>query len=569
MVIDLSGRLYALRSAAQAHFHRGEYREAQRRIDEALALDPQSAELWSNRGAAQAAAQQFEAATASFTRALQLDPNLPATTANRAHVLLALQRYADAIPDFEKTLRTNQNHPYALGNLIFCKLQCGDWRDFDALYARLVAGLQAGKPVISPAPAAALLKTPAEQMRALQILAREKFPGARAMWRGERYRHDRIRVAYVSSDFHAHATAVLMAGVFEHHDRRRFETIAISTGPDDGSAMRARLQRGFDRFIDAAGNSDAETAGIMREAEIDIAVDLKGYTSHARPAIFALRPAPVQVNYLGFPATMATEFMDYILADRFTIPEADEEWFSEKVVRLPGSYQPNDRTRETAGKIPTRAESALPKAGFVFCCFNNNFKIQPHIFDIWMRLLREIDGAVFWLLADNSSAAANFRREAGLRGVDASRLAFAPRVTQAEHLARHRLADLFLDTLPYNAHTTASDSLWTGLPLLTCMGGTFAGRVAASVLNAAGLGELVTHSLDEYEACAISLAREPARLAAIRKKLSQNRDTCPLFDVARFTRHLETVYGTMFERSQCGGKPAGFVVADAYDVGSK
>ena len=557
---DLSSRIQALRDAAQAHHRRGEFRAAERRIDEALALDPRSAELWNNRGTVQAAAGQLDAALSSFDRAAGLNPDFTGATANRGNVLFALQRYADAIPDYEKILRLDPSYPYALGNLVFCKLQCGDWRDLDALRARALAGLEAGRRSVTPALATALLDAPAQLLRAMQIVARDRCPPRPAMWQGERYRHDRIRVAYVSSDFHAHATAVLMAGVFEHHDRRRFETIAVSLGPADGSPMRARLQRSFDRFIDAAGNSDAQIASMMRQAEIDVAVDLKGYTSHARPGIFSFRPAPVQVNYLGFPATMGAAFIDYIVADRLTVPVTDEPFFSEQVVRLPDCYQPNDRTRATAGRIPSRAAAGLPESGFVFCCFNNSFKIRPRIFDIWMRLLREIGGSVLWLLADNPSAVANLRREAVRRGIDAARLVFAPRAGLEDHLSRQPLADLFLDTLPYNAHTTASDSLWAGVPLVTCMGGTFAGRVAASILTAALLPELIAPTLHDYEALALSLAREPARLASIRTKLARSRDICPLFDVARFTRHLEAAYAAMWQRAERGETPAAFDV---------
>ena len=364
----------------------------------------------------------------------------------------------------------------------------------------------------------------------------------------------------VSADFHAHATATLMAGIFEAHDRRRLETVAISFGPDDGSAMRARLKQDFDRFLDVKSESDANIAALMRREEIDIAVDLKGYTSEARPAIFAFRPSPVQINYLGFPATMSADFMDYLLADRFIVPPEHEAFYAEKIVRLPHSYQPNDRTRPISAVTPNRAEAGLPETGFVFCCFNNSFKIVPRMFDIWMRLLREIDGSLLWLLEDNAAATANLKREAAQRGIAPERLIFAPRAKLEDHLARHRLADLFLDTLPYNAHTTASDALWTGLPVLTCMGGTFAGRVAASVLNAAGLPELVTLCLDDYEALALSLARDPARITAMKTKLVQSRETSPLFDAARFARHLESAYTTMWKRSQRGEKPAAFDV---------
>jgi len=424
----------------------------------------------------------------------------------------------------------------------------------------MLARLRIGQRVLPPVLSVALLDSAADQLAAAQIVSRDKFLPARALWRGDIHRHERIRVAYVSADFHAHATSMLMAGIFEQHDRRRFETIAISFGRDDGSRMRGRVKQAFERFIDVRGKSDAEIAQAMREMEIDIAIDLKGYTSEARPAVFSLKPAPLQVNYLGFPGTMGASFMDYLIADRIVLPDEHKAFYSEQVVTLPGTYQPNDRSRETAEAPAGRASVGLPEQGFVFCCFNNSYKIQPSVFDIWMRLLRGVPESVLWLLDDNAAATRNLRQEAATRGVDAGRLVFAARVDLPEHLARHRLADLFLDTLPYNAHTTASDALWTGLPVVTCMGNTFAGRVAASVLHAAGLPELVTPSLADYEAMALRLARDPAALAGIKSRLAHNRETAPLFDAARFTRHLEAAYITMHERCQRGLAPAGFSV---------
>jgi protein O-GlcNAc transferase len=557
---DTAGRLQALRDAASSHYRRGDFEAAERAVDEALQIDPLSAELWSNRGTAQAAGKRLDAALLSFERALELKPGHPGLIANRANILLALRHYAEAIPAYEALLHLAPDHPYALGHLIFCKLQCGDWDGLGELRARALAEMHLGKRTITPDLAAAILDSPEDQAQTMRILARDKFPPVPPLWRGERYRNERIRLAYVSADFHAHATATLMAGVFEHHDHRRFETVAISFGPNNRSPMRARLERGFDRFMDVSAQSDTQIAALLRQAEIDIVVDLKGYTSEARPAIFSFRPAPVQINFLGYPGTMGADFLDYLLADRFTVPPAHEVFYSEKIVRLPDGYQPNDRTRVAATEVPTRGQAGLPETGFVFCCFNNSFKIQPFLFDIWMRLLRERNGSVLWLLADNETASVNFKREAAARGVDAARLVFAPRMPQERHLARQRLADIFLDTLPYNAHTTASDALWVGLPVLTCMGGTFAGRAAASVLHAAGLPELVTHSLEEYEATALALARDPQRLSEIRAKLARNRDTHPLFDATRFTRHLEAAFATMWERAQRGEMPASFDV---------
>jgi predicted O-linked N-acetylglucosamine transferase (SPINDLY family) len=300
---------------------------------------------------------------------------------------------------------------------------------------------------------------------------------------------------------------------------------------------------------------------MLREQEIDIAIDLNGYTGDARTGILSRRPAPVQVNYLGYPGTMGAPFIDYIIADRMVIPEENRVQYSEQIVYMPHAYQANDRRRRVAEKTPSRAEAGLPETGFVFACFNNTHKIGPEIFSIWVRLLQQTEGSVLWLFEDNALAADNLRREAAARGLAPERLVFAPRMKPPEHLARTRLADLFLDTLPYNAHTTASDALWMGLPVVTCPGKTFPARVAASLLQAIGLPELVTHSLEEYEALARALARDPARLAALKGKLARNRDTEPMFDTARFTRYLESAYTTMWERHQTGLPPEAFAVS--------
>ncbi|MGH8723060.1 MAG: tetratricopeptide repeat protein, partial [Burkholderiales bacterium] len=339
-----------------------------------------------------------------------------------------------------------------------------------------------------------------EQRRCAELHVRSSTPApSPPLWNGERYGHARIRVAYLSADFCEHATAYLMAGLFECHDRSGFETVAISYGPDDGSPMRARLARAFDRFVDARVLPDARIARLLRDMEIDIAVDLKGLTTDTRFGILAHRPAPVQVAYLGYPGTCGAGFIDYVLADRFVLPEAERRHWTEKVAYLPDCYQVNDAAQSIAARVPDRAAAGLPEAGFVFCSFNNSYKILPRLFDVWMRLLRAVPGSVLWLLEDNAIARLNLEREAASRGIDAARLVFAPRLPHAEHLARHRLADLFLDTLPVNAHTGASDALFAGLPLVTCAGKAFAGRVAGSLLHAVGLPELVVHALPEYE----------------------------------------------------------------------
>src|ERR1700720_3466238 len=374
---------------------------------------------------------------------------------------------------------------------------------------------------------------------------------------------ERIRLGYLSGDFHQHAPARLMAELFERHDRTRFEVLAYSYGPDDNSAMRARLASAFDRFVDIGALSHHDAARTIHADRVDILIDLKGYTHHARPAISAYRPAPVQVSYLGYPATMGAGFIDYIIVDSFVVPYSQQPFFSERLVHLPRSYQVNDRRREVADARTSRRDVGLPAEGLVLCSFNNSYKISPVFFDIWMRLLRAVPGSVLWLLEANPQVAGNLRSEAEKRGVDSGRLIFAPVVPPAEHLGRHRHADLFLDTLPCNAHTTASDALWAGLPVLTCSGDTFAGRVAGSLLTAIGMPELITESLEEYEQIALALAGDPKRLIALRQKLEKNRDAGSLFDLPKCTANLEAAYARMWQTWLSGERPAAFSIETA------
>ena len=347
--------------------------------------------------------------------------------------------------------------------------------------------------------------------------------GSGAIWRNEK-----IKVAYLSSDFRLHPLSFLMAELFELHDRSQFEVIGVSFGPDDRSDMRSRLVAAFDQFIDVRTKSDQEVARLLNDLRIDIAVDLNGHTQGARSGILAFRPAPIQVSYLGFPGTTGADFIDYIIADAIVLPFDEQPYYTENIVHLPDCYQVNDRKRTIASRTPTREELGLPAQGFVFCCFNNNWKITPAVFDVWMRLLKAVEGSVLWLFRDNRDAETNLRKEAAARGIDPTRLVFADRLPLDDHLARHRLADLFLDTLPYNAHTTASDALWAGLPVLTCRGKTFAGRVAASLLTAVGLPELLTDSLEEYEALALRLATDPLLRSGLRERLRKNRLKCSI-----------------------------------------
>ena len=547
LIADLLTRLNRFREAAGAY-------------EDYLAVAPDQAAGWYARACVLQVLHQREEALACFERAMQLDPHNDAIRTGRANILFELERWDDASRDYEILLASASPPAWLRGYLTLCRLHCCDWRRLESEKSFISSSLKSGEFVIDPVGVACLSDSLEEQLECARIWARGRCPATTPLWRGERYAHNRIRIAYLSADFRAHATAFLMAGVFEKHDRSLFEVTAISWSADDRSTIRGRLANAFDHFVDVSDKTDTEAAQVVRDMEIAIAIDLKGYTNESRPAILAHRPAPVQAQYLGFPGTMGVDFIDYLIADPVLVPESHRHIYSEQIAYLPDTYQCNDDRREAAGRAPTRYESGLPP-GFVFCCFNSNHKISPEIFAVWMRLLRAVSGSVLWLLQDNPSAVRNLRATAQSHGVDPEHLIFAPHVDPAVHIARQRNADLFLDTLPYNAHTTASDALWAGLPLLSIRGATFAGRVAASVLNAAGLPELVTASLAEYENVALELARNPARLARIRQKTSDNRANCALFDTARFTRNLEAAYRVMWNRSAEGLHPATFSVA--------
>lgn len=535
--------------------------EAAESYRKAIALKPGYAEALNSLGESLLKLNRLQEALQSLDTALAIQPDFAGALSNRANVLQDLGRYEEAIAGFRQALKIDPDHEYAQGNLIFSELQVCDWSDYAANVERLSACVRASKRAAEPFVLTAVAAAPEEQYLCAKIWVADRYPGAPApIWKGGQYGHPKIRVAYLSADFHDHAMAHLIAELFERHDQQRFETIGVSFGPDDQGEMRARLQRSFSRFLDVRMKSDLEVAHLMKELEIDIAVDLKGFTRDARTGILAQRPAPIQVNYLGYPGTMGADYVDYIIADRYVIPEREQKHYAEKVVYLPDSYQVNDSKRPIAERTPSRTELMLPDEGFVFCGFNQSYEIRPDVFNVWMRLLGKVQGSVLWLHASNAAALRNLRGEANRRGIAPERLIFAPKTGLDEHLARYRQADLFLDTLPVNTHTTASDALWAGLPVLTCMGSAFAGRVAASLLHAVGLPDLVTHSLEEYEQRALDLATTPTLLAGVRANLARNRTTHALFDTDRFRRHLESAYVTMWEKYQRGDRPASFAV---------
>jgi protein O-GlcNAc transferase len=565
---------------AEAHNNLGAAVHEQGMPDEAIAcycraleLKPNFAEAHHNLGNVLKDRGKLDEAVANYRRALELKPDSALVHNSLSDAFREQGRLDEAVACFRRALELKPSYVSALGSLVH-ELQhvCG-WDDLRVLSERAIEAIGQDSDAGLPSPVAPFgflalpLMTTAEQQRK----SARQWVNQRLKVKGE-FGYDRAHnrttapktkmiIGYLSADFHSHAVAYLIAELIEKHDRSRFAIYGYSYGPDDGSAMRGRLVRAFDRFVDVRNLSHSQAAQRIAGDLVQILVDLTGYTKNARTQILALRPAPIQVNYLGYPGTMGASFIDYILVDDYIVPSDQQPSFTEKLVHLPGCYQVNDSQREIAFCTPSRAECGLPDAGFVFCSFNNNFKITPEMFGVWMELLKEVPGSVLWLLEGNRFAPANLCREAKRRGVAVERLVFAPHKPLAEHLARHRLADLFLDTFPYNAHTTASDALWAGCPVLTMAGETFASRVAASLLRALGLPELITRSLADYQDAALRLARNAGLLAALRERLEASRKESQLFNAAWFARNLEKAYSTMWEIYASGEPARAFTVS--------
>jgi protein O-GlcNAc transferase len=532
------------------------YDEAIAHYEEAIKLKPNFPEAWSNIGIALYELKRYDEAIAHYDQALIIKPDYAEAWSNKGMVLYELKRYEEAITHYDQALIIKPDFDWLPGNLLFIKMKICIWSDFEKSLVNFSKKVTESLRVSSPLVFTALTDDNCLLKKSSEIYIQSKYPFNPALGPISKYpRSQKIRVGYFSADFHNHATGYLIAELFELHDKSKFELIGFSFGPVTTDEMHQRLEKPFEHFIEVSNKSDVEIARLSRNLNIDIAVDLKGYTQDARTGIFAHRAAPIQVNYLGYPGTMGTNYIDYIVADKFLISSGLQSFYSEKVIYLPNSYQVNDRKRLISDRQFTRQELGLPENGFVFCCFNNNFKILPTTFASWMRILRAVKGSVLWLLKDNIWAADNLKKEAEKQGITTDRLIFAERLPIQEHLARHRYADLFLDTFPYNAHTTTSDALWTGLPVLTLMGNSFASRVAASLLNAIGLPELITNNQEEYETLAIELAKSPEKLASIKQKLVNNRLTTPLFDTPLFTKNLESAFKKMYERYQQGLEP--------------
>ncbi len=550
----------ARRARAWLLFSFGQFAESLADIGFVLARNPDDARAWQQRGDILAQAGRREMAIESYGRAIALKPDAVNALFNRAQNLFSSQRYEEAAAGYAALVQLDPQYRYALGHLIFARRCSCDWVGLDVVTTQLQTGLSEGRFAVQPFHALVLADSEQGILRATRDFAAAEYPvRTPGLATRSAYAHDKIRIGYLSANFHNHAVSRLMAGVFEHHDRAGFELTAFSLGADDGGPLRQRLTAAFETFLDAKSWGDARVAQEIRRREIDILVDLMGFTENSRPGIAAQRPAPLQMNYLGFAGTMGSDAVDYLIADPIVIPPGSEGCYSEKIIRLPGCYLPADRTRRIADRPVSRSMAGLPERGFVFCCFNHSYKITRQIFGIWMGLLRQCPDGVLWLNQMNFAAQANLLAHARSSDVDPGRILFADFAPDdADHLARLRLADLFLDTPGYNAHATAIDALWAGVPVLTVAGETFPARVGASLLSAIGLPELIAADLSAYEQMGHTLARDAVRLRQLREKLAANRMSQPLFDTVSFTRDLEYAFETAMTRLRGGLPPESF-----------
>ena len=518
--------------------------------DKSLSLKPHNAEAWSNKGVTLHELKQYDEAIAHFDKALSLKPNYAEAWSNKGATLNELKRYDEAIAHYDKAFSLKPDIDWMAGDLLYTEMKVCNWSDLVDSLENISKKVVANEKVINPFALLALNDDPVLHKKSSEIYTQSKYPFNPVL--GSIFKHpqsQKIRIGYFSADFRNHPVSFLTAELFELHDKNKLEIIAFSFGVDDQSSMRMRLSQAFNQFIDVSDKSDLEIAKLTRDLRIDIAVDLGGHTQDSRTGIFSYRAAPIQLSYIGYLGTMGAEYYDYLLADKIIVPDELQKFYSEKIAYLP-SYQVNDRKRTISERQYTRKELGLPETGFVFCCFNSNYKILPSIFDSWMRILNTVEGSILFLYAENEWSKANLIKEAALRGIDTVKLIFGGSMPKEEYLARYRVCDLFLDTFPYNAGTTASDALWVGLPVLTLMGQSFASRMAASLLSAIGLSELITTTQDEYEALAIELANNPQKFESIKLKLAHNRLTTPLFDTPLFTKNLEAAYIRMYEESR-------------------
>jgi predicted O-linked N-acetylglucosamine transferase (SPINDLY family) len=525
--------------------------------DRALLINHNFAEVYTNKASCLDSKKLWEEALLLHEHAVRLNPNLAEAWSNRGFTLNDLKRHEEALASYERAIELKPDIDFILGTSVHTQMKLCDWTELEPRRRALNEGLAAGNRVGTPFAILGLFDNPELQKRCAEIYAKDiPGPKSRLGVLARKPKRGKLRIGYFSMDFREHAVSQLIAELFELHDRSKFEIYGFSFGVNSRDPVRQRVEKAFDKFLDVKHLRGLDIAHLSRQHEIDIAIDLGGHTQDSRPQIFVGRAAPIQINYLGFPGTWGSDCMDYFIGDKVVIPDENREHFSEKIIFLPNSFQVNPSHRSIAINKLSRQAHGLPDGAFVFCCFHNSWKITPEVFRQWVRILQQVSNSVLWLSEINSSADKNLRKNLEQNGIDRSRLIFAKRLPElSDHLARYQLADLFLDTSPYGAHTTASDSLWVELPVLTCIGQSFAARVAASLLTSIGVPELITHSKEEYCSLAIELASNPTKLAAIKAKLAQNRFTTPLFNTKLFTMHIESAYQAAYERYSVGLPP--------------
>ena len=530
--------------------------EAIDHYDRAIAINPNYAEAWCNKGVAYSDLKLYSEALAHFDKAIAINPNYAEAWYNKGVAYSDLKLYSEALNHYDKAISLNANINWIYGNLLHTKMLICDWQGTHEIFQKISHDINSGEKVSSPFSILSLTDSLSIQKKSSEIYNKEKFPAKPSLQEGNKnFGRKKIRVGYFSADFREHALAYLTAELFELHHKDKFEIFAFAYGPNDESPMRKRLMCAFDYFLDVNQKTDEQIAELSRDLGIDIAVDLDGYTADARMGIFSYRAAPIQVSYLGYLGTTGSEYIDYLIADSQIIPKEDQTKYSEKIIYLP-NYQVNDSKRQVIDKTLSREELGVPEGKFVFCCFNNNYKITPEVFNSWMTILKNVEDSVIYLYGDNNLSIANLKREAIARGINGNRLFFVGRVSRNEYLLRLKAADLFLDTFPYNAGATASDALWVGLPLITLCGKSFSSRIASSVLKSIHLPELITTSTKEYECLAIKLAQNPDTLIQLKERLASNRLTTSIFNPAEFVNHIEAAYREINSRYQKNLAPA-------------
>ena len=535
----------------------GKLEEAVISYQNAIAIKPDYVEAYNNLGLTFMGLDRLDEAVKSYEMVISINSEYFDAHFNLGNAFRVDNRRLEALKSYRDAYKIRPNADYILGNMLFAMTHLCEWSELSGHLKDLIKKINNDQKTIGPFALMSLIDDPKLQKKAAEIYAQDKFPISNVLPKIEHYpKHKKIRIGYFSADFREHPVSTLTAELYEIHDRRHFEVYAFSYGPDTKDEMNLRIKAGVDHFYDARMMSHKEVVFLSRSLEIDIAIDLGGFTQHSRAEVLSASVAPIQVNYLGYSGTMGSEFIDYIIADNIIIPEENKQYYSEKITYLPDSFMVNDTKIKVSKRNFTRQEAGLPSDGFVFCCFNNHYKITPKVFNSWMRILSQVNGSVLWLSKANKTIVENLKKEAESKGIDEARLIFAPRLEFIEdHLNRVKLADLFIDTLPYNAHATSSDALRMGLPVLTCLGKSFASRVAASLLSAVGLPELISTSQEEYEALAIELATNPKQLKAIKDKLVKNLPSAPLYDTPLFTKHLESAYKTMYKKYHEGLEP--------------